>query len=54
MGIAIYNQDFSSVSDKVYLSYLYNFKGISLFSYDNRKDNLRWFDNMLDIFEIID
>ena len=54
MGIAIYNQDFSSVSDKVYLSYLYNFKGISLFSYDNKKNDLNWFDNMLDIFEIID
>ena len=54
MGIAIYNQDFSNVSDKIYLSYLYNFKGISLFSYDNKKDDLRWFDNMIDIFEIIE
>ena len=53
MGIAIYNQDFQNVSDKVYLSYLYNFKGISLFSYDNKKDDLKWFDKMLDIFEII-
>tara|TARA_Y100001970_G_scaffold235335_1_gene294271 strand:+ start:3218 stop:4384 length:1167 start_codon:yes stop_codon:yes gene_type:complete len=54
MGIAIYNQDFTSVSDKVYLSYLYNFKGISLFSYDNKKNDLIWFDRMLDIFEVID
>ena len=54
MGIAIYNQDFSNVSDKIYLSYLYNFKGISLFSYDNKKDDIRWFDDMIDIFEIIE
>ena len=54
MGISIYNQDAVSVSDKVYLSYLYNFKGFSLFSYDNKKDSLYWFKDILDIFEIID
>ena len=35
MGISIYNQDAINVSDKIYLSYLYNFRGISLFSYDS-------------------
>ena len=40
MGISIYNQNALNVSDKIYLSYLYNFKGISLFSYDNRKNDL--------------
>ena len=54
MGIGIYNQDALEVSDKIYLSYIYNFKGISLFSYDNKKDSTYWFDDILDVFEIID
>ena len=54
MGISIYNQDAINVSDKIYLSYLYNFRGISLFSYDNRKDDLLWYNNIIDIFEIIE
>ena len=54
MGISIYNQDALNVSDKIYLSYLYNFKGISLFSYDNRKDDLLWYNNIIDIFQIIE
>ena len=54
MGISIYNQDAINVADKIYLSYLYNFRGISLFSYDNRKDDLLWYNNIIDIFEIIE
>ena len=54
MGISIYNQGPLGVSDKIYLSYLYNFKGISLFSYDNKKDSTYWFDDILDVFEIIE
>ena len=54
MGISVYNQDASSVSNKINVSHLYRFKGISLFSYDNKKDNIYWFDSILDIFEKID
>ena len=54
MGISIYNQDAIGVSDKFYLSYLYNFKGISLFSYDNRKNDLLWYNDIIDIFQIIE
>ena len=54
MGISIYNQNATNVSDKIYLSYLYNFKGISLFSYDNRKNDLFWYNDIIDIFEIIE
>ena len=53
MGIAIYNQDALEVSDKIYLSYIYNFKGISLFPYSSKKaDN--WFNDILDVFQVID
>ena len=54
MGISVYNQDASSVSNKINVSHLYRFKGISLFSYDNKKDNIYWFDSILDVFEKID
>ena len=58
MGISTYNQDSKKVSDKIYLSYLYGFKGISLFSYDsindNQKKDLNWFYPIIDIFNIID
>ncbi|MAX09980.1 MAG: hypothetical protein CMG13_03840 [Candidatus Marinimicrobia bacterium] len=54
MGIAIYNQDALEVSDKIYLSYIYNFKGISLFPYDSKKANTYWFNDILDVFQIID
>ncbi len=54
MGIAIYNQDALEVSDKIYLSYIYNFKGISLFPYDRKKANTYWFNDILDVFQIID
>ena len=53
MGVSIYNQDFHQVADKIYISYLNNFKGVSLFSFDNKKNDLIWFDDILDIFEII-
>ena len=54
MGIAVYNQDALDVSDKIYLSYIYNFKGISLFPYDSKKDSTYWFNDLLDIFQIVD
>ncbi len=54
MGIAIYNQDALEVSDKIYLSYIYNFKGISLFPYDRKKANTYWFNDILDVFQIMD
>ena len=54
MGIAVYNQDALDVSDKIYLSCIYNFKGISLFPYDSKKDSTYWFNDLLDVFQIID
>ena len=53
MGVSIYNQGFNQVSDKIYISYINDFKGVSLFSFDNKKEDIYWFDNILDIFEII-
>ena len=57
MGISTYNQDSKKVSEKIYLSYLYGFKGISLFSYNsiekNQKTDLNWFYPIIDIFNTI-
>ena len=54
MGIAIYNQDALKVSNKIYFSYYNNFKGISLFPYDVNKDTTYWFNDLLDVFQIIE
>ena len=42
-GVATYNQSAESVSNKIYISRLNGFKGISIFSYDSHKNNLEWF-----------
>ncbi|MAV64158.1 MAG: hypothetical protein CMG00_03085 [Candidatus Marinimicrobia bacterium] len=51
MGIGIYNQDSNSIANQVYLSYLYKFGGVSFFSYDNRKDDFGWYDNIIKTLE---
>ena len=43
MGIATYNQDAQSSADKVLLTRLNGFRGVSIFSYDSHKYNLDWF-----------
>ena len=43
MGVSTYNQDAQSVADKILLSRLNGFRGISVFSYDSHKNNLKWF-----------
>ncbi len=54
MGISTYNQEPKQISEKIYITNLYGFRGISLFSYynieDNQKENLFWFDPIIDIF----
>ena len=48
MGVAAYNQDAESVVDKIFLTRLNEFKGISIFSYGVHKDNLEWFNPVLE------
>lgn len=48
MGIATYNQDADSAADKVMLTRLNGFTGISIFSYDAHKNNLEWLSPLLD------
>ena len=47
MGLATYNQDSQSVSNKIFISRMNGFKGISIFSYDSHKNNLEWFDPII-------
>tara|TARA_Y100000590_G_scaffold86892_2_gene97272 strand:- start:1054 stop:2205 length:1152 start_codon:yes stop_codon:yes gene_type:complete len=47
MGVSTYNQDAQSASDKVLLSRLNGFKGVSIFSYDAHKNNLEWFNPII-------
>ena len=43
MGIATYNQDAQSSADKILMTRLNGFYGVSIFSYDSHKNNLEWF-----------
>ena len=43
MGISTYNQDSQSATDKILLTRLNGFRGVSIFSYDSHKNNLKWF-----------
>ena len=52
MGIATYNQDANSVSNKIYISRLNGFKGISIFSYDSHKNDLDWFEPVINSMNI--
>ena len=47
MGLASYNQNSQSVSNKIFISRMNGFKGISIFSYDSHKNNLEWFDPVI-------
>lgn len=46
MGIANYNQDSQSVIDKIVLTRMNDFDGISIFSYDSHKYNQSWMDEV--------
>ena len=48
MGVSTYNQDAQSAADKILLSRLNGFKGISVFSYDAHKNNLDWFQPIIE------
>jgi len=48
MGISTYNQNSESVLDKIFLSSLNGFKKISIFSYNSHKDNIEWFDPIIE------
>ena len=48
MGVATYNQDAQSVADKILLTRLNGFKGVSVFSYDAHKNNLEWFQPVIE------
>ena len=50
MGISTYNQDAQSAADKVLMTRLNGFNGVSIFSYDSHKNNLDWFKPVLDSF----
>ncbi len=52
MGVATYNQDANSVSNKIYISRLNGFKGISIFSYDSHKNDLDWFEPVINSMNI--
>ena len=43
MGVSTYNQDAQAVADKILLTRLNGFRGVSVFSYDSHKHNLKWF-----------
>ncbi|MBC8198334.1 MAG: family 10 glycosylhydrolase [Candidatus Marinimicrobia bacterium] len=43
MGIGCYNQSVDDVIDKVSLVKMHSFGGISIFSFDNHKNELKWF-----------
>ena len=48
MGISVYNQSAESVIDKIFLTRLNDFNGISFFSYGTHKENLEWFNPILE------
>ena len=48
MGIAVYNQSPESAVDKIFLARLNEFNGISIFSYGAHKNNLEWFNPILE------
>ena len=50
MGISTYNQDSQAAADKVLISRLNGFNAVSIFSYDSQKNNLEWFNPVLDSF----
>ena len=43
MGVATYNQSSEDAADKILISRLNGFVGVSIFSYDAHKNNLDWF-----------
>jgi uncharacterized lipoprotein YddW (UPF0748 family) len=48
IGISTFNQDSQSAADKILLSRLNGFKGVSIFSWNSHKNNLDWFKSIND------
>ena len=48
IGISTHNQDAQSAADKILLTRLNGFRGVSIFSWDAHKHNLDWFDPIND------
>mgnify|MGYP001175760071 FL=1 len=48
IGISTFNQDAQSAADKVLLSRLNGFSGVSIFSWNSHKNNLDWFKSIND------
>ena len=51
MGIATYNQNSEQASDKILITRLNGFSGISIFSYNAHENNLDWFLPLIDAME---
>jgi len=54
MGISTYNQDAQSAADKILLARLNGFKGISVFSWDSHKNNVDWFQPVIEALGVPD
>ena len=54
IGVSTYNQDAQSAADKILLSRLNGFKGVSIFSYDAHKNNLEWFSPVIEALGLPD
>ena len=50
IGIAAYNQEAKSVVDKINISKLNGFNGISIFSYNAHEEDLNWFEPIIRTF----
>ena len=48
MGVSTYNQDAQSAADKILLARLNGFRGVSIFSWNVHKNNLDWFEPVLE------
>ena len=54
MGVSTYNQDAQSAADKILLARLNGFQGISVFSWDSHKNNVDWFQPVIEALGVPD
>ena len=48
IGVSTHNQDAQSAADKILLARLNGFRGVSIFSWNSHKDNLDWFQPIIE------
>ena len=48
IGVSTHNQDAQSAADKILLARLNGFHGVSIFSWNSHKDNLDWFQPIIE------